>query len=275
MFSRIVLVLLFLSLEVISNGAAADDAQMDVSRWSFSFGIYGSQADTSMRVDGSGGLVGTVLDVEEFLNVEDTKNTGFFAGRFMFRQRHFLEVEYFNIGRNGRRVIDSSFVFDGETFDVGADIATHIGTEVYRLGYGYRFIQNETFILAASVGVHVTQFEASINALVSGGGGSAQGAEQFADVTAPLPVFGLSGGWQISDRLALVGRGQLLRLEINGIDGALTHGSIALEHDTFEHVGFGVGYDVFDLDVSAANSDWNGDVNFRFEGPMVFVKARF
>lgn len=268
--SILVVVLLFTARPV-----TAEDALFEVSKWSFKAGIFDTKADTSMRVNGSGGLIGTELDVEDFLNVQEDKRTGFLAARYSFWDKHFVEAEYINIGRKGRRTLNQSFNFDGTTFDVGANIASSITTEVYRIGYGYQLIQKENFVLAASLGVHITSFKAEIDARITAGGGGIQGAGEFADVTAPLPVFGVSGAWKFGEKWALVGRGQLLRIEIDDIDGALSHASIALEHDTFEHIGFGIGYDFFDVDVSASNSDWNGEVDFRFEGPMVFVKAIF
>ncbi len=74
-------------------------------------------------------------------------------------------------------------------------------------------------------------------------------SSEFSDVTAPLPVLGLSGSWEFAPKWSLYGRLQIFRLEVGDYDGSIDHLAIRLEHQTFRHVGFGLGYDFFELDI--------------------------
>ena len=97
----------------------------------------------------------------------------------------------------------------------------------------------------------------------------------LSDITAPLPVVGISGGWNIIDKWYMYGRLQFFQLSISDYDGRLEHASVRLEYDAFEHVGFGLGYDMFGFRLDADRETWDGTVNYRFRGPMLFLKGQF
>ena len=71
------------------------------------------------------------------------------------------------------------------------------------------------------------------------------------------------------------GRFQLFRLELGDYKGALDHAAIKLEYDAFKHVGLGIGYDLFSLDLDVNRERWNGRVDFRFDGPLIYVLGLF
>ena len=48
-----------------------------------------------------------------------------------------------------------------------------------------------------------------------------------------------------------------------------------VEHSTFRNVGFGFGYDWFNIDVDTTDTNWYGRVDVQFKGPMVFIQASF
>ena len=42
-----------------------------------------------------------------------------------------------------------------------------------------------------------------------------------------------------------------------------------------ENFGFGLGYNLFELDVEATDEDLVGRVKYRYDGPKLSLKARF
>lgn len=238
-------------------------------------GVYFLDSSTAARVDGLGGNFGTRLDFEDDLNLERNKDTFLAAARWRFRDRHFLEIEYFDLKRFGEKRIESEIRFGDTAFPIGADISSSFSTEVTRVGYAYRVVKRPEWGLALSAGLHVTRLRASLDAVILDNGGTPQFDGEIASVSAPLPVFGIAAARRLGEKWVLTGKGQWFFLEIDDIRGALTHAAVFLEYNPFRNIGFGIGYDWFDIDVDSTDTYWRGSTDIRFHGPLVFVQASF
>lgn len=238
-------------------------------------GTYVLDSLTQARVDGRGGNIGSRLNFEDDLNLDKRKPT-FLAGvRWRFNDRHLVEVEYFRLKRYGQSRFDTEIRFGDATFPIGADVNSSFTTEVTRLGYSYRVVRRPEWGLALSAGVHVTRLRAVIDEINFDNNGELQPMREIASVTAPLPVFGLSGARRVGDKWTLVARGQWFFLDVDDMGGRITHAAAFLEHSTFKNVGFGFGYDWFDIDADATDTRWRGTADVRFKGPMLFIQASF
>lgn len=256
------------------NGAGADSSR-DMDRFNLRVGTYVLDSSTTARVDGSGGLIGTRLDFEDDLNLDEEKQTLLAAFRWRFRDRHFLELEYFHLKRFGRKRIEEEITFRDQVFPIGADLDSSFTTEVTRASYSYRVLRSDDWGLAISGGIHVTRLRARLEGLVFDNIDLPTRSREVAGVTAPLPVLGLSGAWRFGRKWSLVARGQVFFLEVDDVKGGITHASAYLEHSTFRNVGFGFGYDWFDIDVDTTDDGWSGNANVQFKGPILFVQASF
>jgi hypothetical protein len=238
-------------------------------------GAYVLESLTQARVDGSGGNIGSRLDFEDDLNLDKRKPTLLAGARWRFNDRHMVDVEYFRLKRSGQSRIDTEIRFGDATFPVGADVDSSFTTEVTRLGYSYRVVRRPEWGLAVSAGVHVTRLHAVIDGINFDNNGNLRPTREIASVTAPLPVFGLSGARRIGDKWVLIARGQWFFLDVDDMGGRITHAAAFLEHNTFENIGFGFGYDWFDIDADTTDTLWRGSADVRFKGPMLFIQASF
>ena len=230
---------------------------------------------TEVRVDGRGGAIGTRLNFEKDLNLDDHKDTFNAALRWRFKERHFLELEYFRLDRSGFRRLDGEIRFGENVFPIGADIRSSFTTEVTRLGYSYRIVRNRDWGLAVGAGLHVTRLRATLTEVAFENIDVPIDETEIAKVTAPLPVIGLGGARRLGQKWALLARAQVFSVEIDDIDGTITHGALYFEHDTFDRFGFGFGYDWFVVDVKTEEQFWRGNAQVRFHGPMLFLKGSF
>ena len=260
-----------------ASARAADelDMQAELTPFSLRLGIYDMNLSTEVRVDGRGGILGTRLDFEDDLNLDDNKDTFNAALRWRFKERHFLELEFFQLDRSGFRRLDGEIRFGEDVFPIGADIRSSFTTEVTRLGYSYRVVRNRDWGLAVGAGLHVTRLRAALTEVAIDNVDVPIGETEIAKVTAPLPVIGLGGARRLGTKWALLARAQVFSVEIDDIDGTITHGALYFEHDTFAHFGFGFGYDWFLIDVKTEEEFWRGNVQVRFHGPMFFLKGSF
>jgi len=269
-----------LSLFVATDVALADisgelDTGTELRPFYVRFGTYLLDSSTQARVDGRGGNIGTRLDFESDLNIDRRKPALLAGARWRFRDRHFLEVEYFSLKRSGQARIDTEIRFGDATFPVGADVSSSFTTEVTRLGYSYRVVRRPEWGLAVSAGIHVTRLRAVIDGVAFDNGGALPSTQEIASVTAPLPVFGISGARRLSEKWALIARGQWFFLEVDDIGGQITHAAAFLEYSSSRNLGFGFGYDWFDIDADTTDDFWRGRADVRFKGPMIFIQASF
>ena len=258
-----------LAVAVGCSLSMAPSAAQEIERPKFNFrvGAYFASADTQIRLDATDGSVGTDIDFEDDLDLDDDEVMLLLGFDWRFAQRHRLELEYFQLDRGGFQTLRGNIDFGDETFPFETEVSSFFNTNILRVGYTYSFLLDETKELAVGVGFHVTDLAMGIS--------DEEDSSEFSDVTAPLPVLGLSGGWEFAPKWSVYGRLQIFRLEVGDYDGSIDHLSIRLEHQTFRHVGFGLGYDFFELDIDIDDSDWRGFANYQFKGPTVYVKAVF
>ncbi len=230
---------------------------------------------TEVRVDGRGGIIGTRLNFEDDLNLDDNKDTFNAALRWRFKERHFLELEYFRLDRSGFRRLDGEIRFGEDVFPIGADIRSSFTTEVTRLGYSYRIVRNRDWGLAVGAGLHVTRLGTALTEVAFDNIDVPIEETEIAKVTAPLPVIGFGGARRLGTKWALLARAQVFSVDFDDIDGTITHGALYFEHDTFERFGIGFGYDWFVVDVKTEDDFWRGSAQVRFHGPMFFLKGSF
>ena len=72
---------------------------------------------------------------------------------------------------------------------------------------------------------------------------------ETASVTAPLPVFGLRGLWEIAPKWYIDAQAQYFTLEIDNIDGEVTDLRAGITWMFAKHWGLGAGYNRFVTDV--------------------------
>jgi hypothetical protein len=240
--------------------------------FSFRAGFYYISANTRIRLDALGGLVGTTIDLEDDLDLDEDKSTYYLSFAWRMTGRHFLEFEYFNLNRNGAATLTAEIEFGDEIFNVGAEVKSFFDTDVTRVSYAFLLKDTDNYAFAISAGLHITDLNTGITEINSQ---FAEDTVAVAAVTAPLPVIGVTGAWRINEKWLMYGRLQIFRLTFDDFSGRLDHASAKLEYSMFEHVGIGVGYDLFAMGVDVDRKLWNGDVTFSFKGPILYLKGQF
>lgn len=236
-------------------------------KYSVSLGVFISETDTNVRV-GSG--VGISMDLEKVLNFDST-NTVFRADgswRFTKNRRHRLDLSWFAYRYSGTKVAESDIgneITQGQTLDGFLDL------DVYQLGYGYSFLQDNRIDLAAIVGLYVMPIKFGLKA---DGAFVAEGDVSF---TAPLPVFGLRMDIALTPKWFVRTRTQLFYLEYDQFKGGIHATSAAVEYQPWKHFALGLGVESFNLEVEAQGKeiDFSGNLGFNYVGLQLYAKFVF
>jgi hypothetical protein len=240
-----------------------------------SLGSYAIDADTRMRVDGEAGQQGTKVDWEKTFGGGGV--TRFRVdGQWRFAERHKLRALWFNSDRSEQRTIDRDIDWGDETFPVGARVKGEIGYDIYELAYEYAFLKRETWELSASIGAYYANWEASLSATVTDPDTSTERRIRGdADLAAPLPVLGARFQWNLSHGLWLDVSGQWFAVSVNEYSGNLQNYRGALTWQPRKWLGLGIGYDWFSANGEVDSSDFRGDLNWTYQGPMLYYSVAF
>ena len=236
-------------------------------RYSLQIGAYFPQADTTASLNGTGGRIGTSISFEDDLNLKDRKTVPAILGNMRLGEKWRLEAEYFSLHRSGARAVGRTINWGDQTYNVGTTVSSEFNSDIYRLSLGYSFIKDNQKELGAVLGLHVTDFSASLAAPVAGA--------RTGDGLAPLPTVGLYGAYAFTPQWLLSGRVDYFSLNYNHYDGSLTNFNVGVDYRFTRNFGVGLAYRYVDYKVTATKPAYTGEMQYKFSGPMLYGVASF
>ncbi len=90
-----------------------------------------------------------------------------------------------------------------------------------------------------------------------------------------MPVIGLRGEYDFTDRLTLSASGEFFVVEYDNVDGSLVDLYLGIDYQIIEHVAFGLGFNSVNIDVDANKSVFSGKLDWRYDGALLFFKFDF
>jgi len=249
----------------------------DNSPWetfNLNLGVFFSAIDSSVGLGVNN--IGIDIDIEEALGL-DTSTTAFRIDalwRFTDNKRHRFDLSWFDINRDSSKTLSTEIEIGDEVYPVGTTLESTLNFKIFKGSYSYSFFQDDRFDFGVSIGLFVVPIEYDFK--------STTGQQQEADsITAPLPVIGLRGDFAITPKVFLKSSIDLFYLEFDNYEGKIWDFQIALEYNMFKNVGFGLGFDHFEVDVGAEGDtdipgvNFNGNINFLYTGVMIYTKIYF
>lgn len=256
-------------VEGTREGSLLDDKFM------VSLGTFLLTTQTKIAIDGTAGNSGTVIDTEEDLGFRDADRFRLDA-TWRFAPKHKIRAMYFSVNQKNTRELDREITVGDTTYPVSVEVTAENSTKVYELAYEYAFMRRDNFEITGSAGLHAIDFGFS---LAGQGTINGQPTQQLrtetASVTAPLPVFGLRGLWQIAPKWYLDAQAQYFTLKVDNIDGEVTDLRAGVTWMFARHWGLGAGYNRFVTNVGAERNAFTGDLKWTYAGAQVFVTASF
>lgn len=231
--------------------------------------------DTKVRVDASDGSPGTVIDFEQSLGMSDTETLPIIRFDWRFAKKHSLHGGYFSLKRSGSSVSATQIIIGDIVFDVDLPISSFFDIDVTHAGYSYSLLFDERKELSLSVGLSVQDVTFGIQ----GNGG--QGLIEFdSGITAPLPAFGIKGGYVLTDKWVIrAGVGvfsfKFALSDETELTGELVTAEASIEHQTFENVRFGLSYLFFDINTAYGNSSGFNSLEYNYHGPALTIGGNF
>jgi len=243
-----------------------------------SLGTFILKSDTEVRFDADAGA-GTPIGWERTFGGGDLSRFRVDGHwRFGESRRHKARFMWFNASRSASRTIQESIDFGGDVFPVNAEVASDFSFDIYELAYEYGFVQRDTYELAGTFGLHLASLSLGLEARAEDSGGALIGdVDRKGTIDAPLPVIGLRGIWKLPHNFSVDAGAQFFSLSIDRYDGGLQDYRVTVNWQPKRWLGFGLGYNQFkvDLDVDGDGGKFNGNLNWKYKGPMLSYSAVF
>ena len=250
-------------------------------------GGFWPSVSSNINVNGEIITPGPPISIEDQLGVEESKEAVWGGAQWRISQRNLLEFESFSLNRDGGKSgAFSPPIQVGDTFIEAGAIATSFDTSVSRLTYGFSLMRSERSDLQLMGGLHIASFRVGLQ--LSGnicdqstvptappGCPAAISGVEGEEVTAPLPHFGVSYAYAFSPSLALRLKAIGFAIEIDSIDGSIWEADADLTWQPTRHFGGGIGFRYFNTNVKSKGSQLNGEFDYEYVGPVVFIQATF
>jgi len=216
---------------------------------------FDSNFDTSVEV-GADTAVGATLDLEALLGLDEKNFLVRVDAHYSFSPRHRVDVSVYDIGRGGPRTIAGDIQV-GQAVIPAGEVNTSLDTRIVKAAYRYNFVADERTAIGTSFGLHTMGIDFQVAS------SEFEVSESFR-VTAPLPVIGLHGEYALSQQLKAARLGRALPDRPGIRQGFLADNRLALEHDLFDHFGWGMALNGFELNATFRDSPLTTDLEYGY-----------
>jgi hypothetical protein len=261
-----------------------DDASLqELQRFNLDVGaFFVTIFDTTVRFDSDSVPVGTIIDVEDTLDVDSSFTTGRIDGFYRFNKAHRLDWTYYTSRRSGEEVVTQNIIVGiagGEcVIGAGAASESRLDFDLFKVGYSYSFLNTRKYEMFLGGGLSVRDLDLNIDAE-----GTLTGCELEDDGSTnisskdvvPLPTVSFGGRWSFTPKWQARWQWQYFALEFGSYKGRSIDTTFQLEHRTFKNVGFGAGINSFDLRLQGDSSDFRGEIASSYLGLLGYVKVYF
>jgi len=242
--------------------------------FSLDVGVFFPDRQLDLRVNGTVGGINDEIDFDQGFDLKKADNT--FAAEIAWRFRGKWSVlgQYFESSGRTELVLEEDIEWGNVVFGAGSLAATGTSFSLTRIFFGRQLNTSKVHDVGLGGGLHWLHIASFIEGEILVNGTPA-GARRSVSVEAPLPNIGAWYRYSISPRWALRARLDLFGADIGDYDGLLVNVSLGLNFQAFEHVGLGLSYNYFELDVGVDKSNWRGDLETIYDGVYVYASIYY
>ncbi len=256
------------TLMLLSGASTAAEQSDESDRISLSLGVFLTERGTYTRLDGEVPGSGTEVDSEHDLGFDKADSVFRIDGAYRFTEKHRIDFSAFDLSRSSSKHIEQDIVWDGTLYPVDVLINANLDLQIYKLSYTWSFMLRERGFLGVSGGVYVADIGTSIAA-------DSVGLSSSHATTAPLPVIGLRGQYDISENWSFRGSAEIFAFEYGDYDGSLYDLYAVVDYELTDHVSIGGGVNSVRMNIGVMKNSFYGDLDWRYTGGLLFFKFDF
>ncbi len=253
------------------SDALAQGERYETERGSLYLGVFVTDRATDTRLDSDSGA-GTDIDFEEDLGFDRSMSVARFGGSFYLQPRQSIDFAIFDLSRDASRTIDETIEFGDETFTINTLITSTMDLTITKVDYTFAPLSRSRGFLGFNAGLYVMATELALTA----SGQFGQATRESEDLTAPLPVFGLRGEYEVTDRITLGGAAQFFKIDIDDTSGSLRDIYVGADYSFKESYAIGLAYNEVSMAITAEeDGGFSGELDWGYDGWLIYFKAGF
>jgi hypothetical protein len=246
--------------------AGVGDPDSPWKRLTLKGGYFFANTSSTIKLDSNLGGPGTVIDVEDVLGLDENVSSFDVGVKWRFFDRHSISVGYFDLTRDASTAIKAQITLGEKVFLINDVLDTEFKWNTAAAFYTWSFLQTNKYEVGLSIGAHVTTFKFTVASTLLGAG------VETKSVTAPLPILGINGAYAFTPKLVLRANAGWFGIKVDEVEGSQWVLDLDLEYNMWKHMGFGIGYKFYNLDVDITEDDFKASINSNYNGLTVFLK---
>jgi len=238
-------------------------------KFSVSIGLFVTDRDSATRFDAqTTSMIGTEVDMETTFGLDTSDSVFRLDGYYRFNQKHRIDFSWFDLSRTGSKQIQRDIDWNDTLFVVDTVINSDFDLSIYKVAYTWSFMRRDKGYLGLTAGLYIADITTSISA-------PAVGTREDGGFTAPLPVIGLRGEYYFSDKWSFRASSEIFAFAYGDFDGSLYDIYAGVDYQLFERVAIGVGLNSVRMNIGVTKENANGDLDWRYDGGLLFLKFAF
>jgi len=236
-------------------------------------GVFVPQKDIKLGANGESD--NGDIDFGETFDFNDNEATFFANAEWRWNKKWRLTAEYFAVNNAARAQLDEDIVFEDITFKEGSYVRGGVEFALFRVFVGRVISSGQKHSLGAGLGVHAINIGAFIQAEIDTDLGNVGGERRNVSALIPLPNIGGWYHWAPNKKWALVARVDWFGATIDKYSGGLWNLAPGVKYQIIKNLGIGIDYRFLFLNARVNDSNWNGDFEMNFAGPLFTLHANF
>jgi len=242
--------------------------------FSLDVGVFFPDRHLDLSVNGSVAGENDEIDFDQDFQLGSADETFAAEISWRFRGKWSVVGQFFKTSDSASVVLDEDIEWGNVVFGAGSFATAGSDFTLTRIFFGRSFNTSKSHDIGIGGGLHWLHIGSFIEGeiLING---VPSAARRSVSAEAPLPNIGAWYKYSISPRWALRARLDLFGADIGDYDGLLVNASLGLNFQAFEHVGLGLSYNYFELDISIDKSDWRGNIETIYDGIYVYASMYY
>lgn len=263
--------ILTMLLVLLAGAAHAEDYLSPTEeRFRLSLGTVYLDSKTTVQINSSSGVTGTLVSAENDFGMNKDDFEAKFQVMLRVGERNRVRFDYFSLDRTGNTTLNKDILFRNVELLPGDPVDSNLSIDVLSITYGYSFIHNEKFELAATLGINDTDLSARARVNTA-----ARHVDQTEDQAGPFPTLGFDSTYVISKRFYLDARVAYFRANVDHLNGSLGFYELNALYRLRPNISFALGYELVQAHLLSSQASTAGLFNFKTQGPELFVRVGF
>lgn len=213
---------------------------------------------------------GTPFSGEDVVGLPDTKNQGWIDLMFRMTPRHRVAVQFYQLRRHGRAVLDQPLQFGNTIFqNSDGEILSSMELRQLNLGYAYSVVRREQLEWGVGLGLHLLQLEGVLEAPTTF-------KRERLNSAGPFPTLATDVTWLFTRRFSVNAGAHFVSFKSNSADGRSLSWNADVQFRAWRNLAVGLGYASTLYRLESSDPDYFlGYVKLRYRGPELFLRAAF